>query len=908
MSPAWGQRVDSFEGGEPRWIFVESDCRAETTDHAISLIMPHSGRTCEIFEMSCSQGTMALMAYPIEPCIVLNEFRPSVWTRCSSGRLQIGVRVVFPRAEHPVTGGRLNAILWGKLYTDAGQWQELQVESIEKLLGLELVSLRQRFGSDLNLDGAYIDSLVLNAYTGPGRYRVQVDDLSLSGLIPLSATGQRLSPNWRERWRWRQEVEGPTAEQRYWGGVNRPPTWLVYHGESLPWVRALGISGLMLNRLPSEKQLQDIQDADLAVICPPPPHSLSIEASVAKAIQGWHVGGALDALQSDMARKQVGRVAQLPPELQRPLVGEALEQYWMFSRIADEVIVPMPMPVSAGQASERIRWVAENLEITKKRGHGWTSIDVTPDPGVVEQARMVHALLEPAREFDDTLANPTGVRHEVASAVIAGSQGIVFRTFQPLTLQTEGGSALAAALRLIHGDLRLWGPWIQGGQHSAPLAISRDDYIARSWLISNSQLVLAQGIPAGSQYCVAPTTDVALALEVNAPLASTQVLRMTTGRIERMETAPTPGGVSWSIPRPEPIESFVVTTNPVVIDFARRQLAQGTDQRAADQLEVATYNLSLAARILAARYNQSNGDGAAPGTEAAFAQFGRAQGQLDQAYQALRAGQALAASDLAARAADSIQGMLYEAHRVATSNLASPQSSPFVVTPSTLHFHWLLANSCERSQWSELPLPGAETLDISQRTAAGWSKQSRLEEKLDLRVELVPGENDGQIPGLRLAAYAKGRTATWENGQAFSETSSIPGGYEGASLRVRSSAAQVRAGQLVRISGSGRVLRSVAGPSSGMLVYDNQSGPSLGQLVQGKAGEQVAIELYRFAVADGEFRVLAECRGECDIILERLMASVIEPAANRRSFVTAPTMPAGELVLPTIITDEILSK
>ena len=40
---------------------------------------------------------------------------------------------------------------------------------------------------------------------------------------------------------------------------------------------------------------------------------------------------ALDARQADMARSAAMRVAQMPSELQRPLVAEALEQYWLFS-------------------------------------------------------------------------------------------------------------------------------------------------------------------------------------------------------------------------------------------------------------------------------------------------------------------------------------------------------------------------------------------------------------------------------------------------------------------------------------------------------------------------------------------------------------------------------------------------
>jgi hypothetical protein len=250
------------------------------------------------------------------------------------------------------------------------------------------------------------------------------------------------------------------------------------------------------------------------------------------------------------------------------------------------------------------------------------------------------------------------------------------------------------------------------------------------------------------------------------------------------------------------------------------------------------------------------------------------------------------ASALAARCSDLIQSVIFDAQQVATSNLATPQSSPLVVSPATLRYHWLLSNACARSEWRPLELPGAQFQDLSEMLTFGWSQQRRLEDKVNLRVELLPAAQQQQ-PGLRLAAYAKPSSPE-------SEVMKIEGGYEGASLRVRSSAAQVRAGQLVRVAAKARILRAPDVPASGLLIYDNQAGPSLGQLVRGQsAGELVDVELYRFVVADGDFRVLAECRGECDIVLESLNASVIEPAANRRSYATSPasTLQPGSIIV-----------
>lgn len=899
-APVHAQRQDSFEGGAPRWQLVESDCQAQLTEHEISLLLPHAGRTCEMFEVACGQGRFVLLAYPIEPCVALNEFQPRLWTRCSSGRIQLGVRVIFPFAEHPVTLGRLNTILWGDLYTDSGQWQMLQVTQLERRLQEAVVALRHEFGGALNLDGAFIDSLVLNAYTGPGRYRVQIDDLDLHGMVPLTAMGMAPDPDWRERWRWRYAT--PSREERFWASANRPPVWFQHGGESLAWLKSLGFSGLVVNQLPSEQQLTRMRDANLSVISPPPAHALDIAEDIAPVIKGWLVGAALDGRQAELAREQVRLVERLPSELRRPLVGEALEQFWMYSRLADEVIVPAPSPHAAGEVTEKFQWLSQQLVTTRQRGQGWVSINVGETPATLEQYRMAMRVLGLAQtptglDVDMTEiepeppCHPLGLRQQTTSAILAGAQGILFRSFQPLKAHGGTSGANVAALRWINNDLTLWGPWIMAGTASQPPALSRRDYLAKTWMIANSQLIIAQNVAEGSHLCLPATRGTPLQFSSSAT-NSRQVLRLTHGTLERMQIESSPAASIWTVPRPAPIEVFVISDSPQVVGFLRSRLTAMATQNAADQLEIVAYNLALAASVTGVRF-PANETAMEEQTELRrqLAQLADAQREIDRGWQALRANRASDATIFASQASDSIQAILFDAMQAATANLATPQSSPFVVNPAMLSLHWRLAEACERSDWQPFALPGAQLTDLKELLESGWTQQRRLEEQVDLRVEIVPATSQ-RGGGLRLAAYGKA---------ADPVRAAVPGGYEGASLRVRSAAAPIRAGQLVRVSAVAHILRSSPGPESGLLVYDNQAGPSLGQLVRGETGQRINVELYRFATADGEFRILAECRGECDIVLEAIQASVIQPATNRIGF---PVTPLG--VTPQVIVGEMV--
>ena len=97
----------------------------------------------------------------------------------------------------------------------------------------------------------------------------------------------------------------------------------------------------------------------------------------------------------------------------------------------------------------------------------------------------------------------------------------------------------------------------------------------------------------------------------------------------------------------------------------------------------------------------------------------------------------------------------------------------------------------------------------------------------------------------------------------------------------------------MRVTARAVIRRAPIEPSAGLLVYDNKGGPALGQLVRGTAGEVVPIELYRFVTDDVPFCVLTELRGACDIVLEGLSLSAIQPAVNQVTYPTTYEVPGG---------------
>ncbi|MEM7478277.1 MAG: hypothetical protein AAF483_25090 [Planctomycetota bacterium] len=865
------QRGDPFEGGEPRWRLVESDCAAQLTQQEISLIFPRSGRTSELVEVACTHGTSAILAYPIEPSTIIDEFRPRLCTRCSSSQIRMGVRVVFPFATHPATGSRLTTILWGDVYSTPGQWQTLNLPSLVQRFRDESVAIRQRFGSEIKLDGAFIDCIVLNAYTGPGRYRLQIDDLELPGMITLAQLGNSQPPNWRQLWRWR--FAAPSAESQFWAQPNLAPVWIQHRGEQLSWLESLGFTGLVTSQVPTPEQLQTAQQLELGIISPPPTFGVEFPEESLPTLKGWLIGTALDKQQKGFVDEQARRVAALPKQLQRPLVAETLEDFFQFSRSTDEVIIPQPIAASAGSEQEKIHWLNGQLQATKQRSEGWVSVNLGVPPSISSQLIAAKQSVAPDTDDNELAVNPVGFRHQVTSAVIAGARGFLIRTFRPLDIKDAADSAQIAGLRLVQQDLQLWGPWIVGGQRVQSPAIDSSDWASAAWAIEDNILVVAKATSLGAQSCSPPTMGRPLHFGLAMPNTRQTVFRLTGGRMERIATEPGAAGARWAIEQPAAVETFLITSSPTVINFTRNQLAESANTVAADQIELVSRDIAHAARILESRF--SGNAAASPLSLSHTRALSSAQRMVDSSLRALRNQQTLAAIQLNLQARDAVQSVLFESYKNASSALASPQSSPLIATPAALVLHWKIADACGRSQWQTLSMPGSEFTNLATMLNAGWSQQRRLEEQADLRVELVPGVAPAK-GGLRMASYSK------------TENNPLQSGFAGASLRIRSASVPVKAGQLVRVSGNAAVVTNASAPDAGLLIYDNQAGPSLGQLVHGEKGKKIPIELYRFALADGEFRILAECRGECDMVMEDLRVDVIQPATNRYNFVTNP--------------------
>ena len=91
----------------------------------------------------------------------------------------------------------LATILWlglkelRSLSRDVDRWEQLEIHDLPRTLAKQLPALRLEHGSDITLANAVATHLVLDLYTGPGRYDVTIDDLLVSGVVSPVAPRHR---------------------------------------------------------------------------------------------------------------------------------------------------------------------------------------------------------------------------------------------------------------------------------------------------------------------------------------------------------------------------------------------------------------------------------------------------------------------------------------------------------------------------------------------------------------------------------------------------------------------------------------------------------------------------------------------------------------------------------------------
>jgi hypothetical protein len=296
-SPA--QLRDSFERPELTWqLSKEADCGVRIVAHDRPLRESHSGQASEHFQLNVGNGTFVPLVTPIGRAPLIPEFRPTLYVKADRPSIQLMARVVFPRNIDRGTGHPISSLVRGDFYTDVGQWQQLTIQDIAKLLDQETRVLRTQFGSAFDPREAYVDRIVLNAYSAPGTIDLWIDDLEISGYVDLNdSTGPQVARPAADAAGAASSAAAASVQGSMLTVRGRPFLCraVQHRGEPFEWLKSLGFNTIKLSASPSAAELNEARRLELSLIAPPPyaDQITGIAESGYDVVIAWSLGSRL---------------------------------------------------------------------------------------------------------------------------------------------------------------------------------------------------------------------------------------------------------------------------------------------------------------------------------------------------------------------------------------------------------------------------------------------------------------------------------------------------------------------------------------------------------------------------------------------------------------------------------------
>lgn len=176
----------SFDGPELAWRLLEpsNDARLLSHEHAAADGRDRGG--CERLVLAAPAGQSAFVHCASAPVAVLDELVVRLWVKASRPDVQLAARIVMPRSTDG-QGKVVTALVRGPAYSRPGQWQQLSLSDVPKLLAAEVRIMRAGSSAKVDPREAFVDAIILVVPGEPNGVEVCTDELEIEGILVAPA-------------------------------------------------------------------------------------------------------------------------------------------------------------------------------------------------------------------------------------------------------------------------------------------------------------------------------------------------------------------------------------------------------------------------------------------------------------------------------------------------------------------------------------------------------------------------------------------------------------------------------------------------------------------------------------------------------------------------------------------------
>jgi hypothetical protein len=855
---------EGFEGPTPSLQAAGGDATYRLAAQVRSKQSPHGGVFCEALKVVGDNGQSVYFDLEIGQALIISELTPSVWVRSDRPGLQVFARAVLPRARNPKSGEPLTTLVPGSGYTQAGSWQQLRLENIERLFERQVRALRAQFGKAVDPTGAYIDRLVINVYGGPGATTVWIDDVDIAGIVPPSAVSTRpavaqaaaaetsIQPQ-RLPAAWTGPQSSPDGRHhvRLVGTVLQvddapfPVRAIEHRGERLAFLQSLGFNVAVTASTPSPDLLREAADAGVWLVAPPPAleelardPDAPIGAQFAPVL-AWHLGSGLTERELSHT-KAWARQLKLADRSGRPILASPQSELRAFGHSLDIVLADRPVISTTLDLWDSFGWLKQRAQLNRLGTPLWSTIDTQPASAWREQAAALTG-----GNLDRTSASYSQVRALSFLALAAGARGLVFRSGAALDEPGDAARTRATALALLNAELNLIDPWISEAGGATVIDANESELAGVMLVTAKGRLLVPVPRKEGLQVAFGGWPTGPASFTIPGASEASDAYELTPAGLKPLPHKRVTGGIRVSVDKCH--ESLILLTQDrLLLAKLSKQIAKTAEQAvqlkraiAADQLAFSRADESPSAEPATSRQPKSSDPIAAARKRLAELETKSPIGGPAAAWQ---------------QASSALESVCNAQHGLL---MQGTEADAIMNDPLRQHLMTLaLAQQAESRALNinsnVLPSGDFENLDAMLR--AGWRHFQHRQAGVTQSVELSAESPHGGRYSLRLSAKPERK----QDGESVLESPPV---------WVTAPPVAVQPGDRVTIRGFVRAAAPITGSIDGLMIADSLGGQALAARIRETDGWK-AFTLVRAATSSGPMTLTFALTGFGEVDLD----------------------------------------
>lgn len=883
--------VTSSANSKAPWQMLDTDCNLPKAKWRQADDQT-SGNTQIRFR--CGTGTKVLIAKDVAPSFVISELQPRLNIKSPRPGICLLARVVLPNSKSK-HGLPVTTFVEGPCYSNARSWQTLGFSpgQLSQALSKKIWVLRHEHGPNVDIQNAYIDQLILNAYTGPGENQLEIGGVEIAGSV--TAENVSLAKNLKmdrtnsksnnarieitdsnqkskiKRASFQSDEPKHPAIIRRNGSVleieGKPffPRLIQHNGESFEFLKSLGFNTIQLPGPPTHGQLQSAKQLDLWIVCPPPPSaSVQMIPLSYDRVLAWSVGENLSVRDLTNVQQSTSEIRQSDSREARPVVANVASHWNSIAPLVDIVSTGVSPFGSSFIASGYSDWIQDRSAVVSHAKPIWADIQTQFPKRTEDQISSIFPMLPPIS------LQPQQIKFGIYEAISGGARGLRFVSHDRLDSTDPLTKLRATTLQWALRQVAQVEPWALGGALIGELTTSEPDMEVNAIKTNRSRLLLVQRTTHREQYWAGDVPPRSVNFLDTNGTSSDRVYQVTEAGVTPISTNRKPTNTRIWIEDCPYATAVVLTQDSLVLNrlnSVTNPTATNAFGRNVSSLELHSNLTRQWLAIMQLIDNQlSRMNRKVPA----------ASGALNTAVNEIRLAADMQAKNSPALAIKHLnqadERIAFAVRELMTEPLGqfkSKTSSPLLLHASLVPLHWQLSNRLNEATWNPNSLTGGDFENLQHMLRYGWENQRSDDDSVTTSVNLSKNAVVAGEFGLRMSAAPA-------DGQPMRRI------LQTAPIWITSAKSPVKAGQMVRIHGWVNVPKTIAGSHDGVLITDSLGGIELAERIPVTTGWQ-EFTLYRGASTDGDVSVTISLTGYGEAMVDEVTIRTIDLPAPVRA-------------------------